>query len=224
MDSNAWGSDDGTDSGCEHSPGGAPDGSPPSGCDRRGACSALRPGRGRRQRLAAAALGLHRPRGLCEARSWARRVPGVAARAADRRGSCAQTPARVDAQRAVDRAFAGRGGIWLATAGSAQRLRPAYQRIARADGGAGRRLQRSDRRSGSESLRRRIRSARMHRRKRLLQAGQPERRNGEPAVPQDHDRTGIGAQRHESETRRGRRSDRLGPRDLPRHRGRPRDV
>ena len=95
-------------------------------------------------------------------------VRAVCAKAARGRGGCLalqlvprtaaararKHPAWVHAQRAVDGAFAGRGGVWFATTGSAHRLRPPYERVFRADGGARRCVQRSDRRSGSESLRR----------------------------------------------------------------------
>ncbi len=84
----------------------------------------------------------------------------------------------------------------------------------------------NDPRSGSrpESLRRTVRAARMHRRQRLLQAGQPARRKHEPAVPDDAAPAQARARRQRGRTRRSRSGGRLVGRDRDRRRGRARDL
>ena len=171
-----------------------------------GSLSARGADRGGEHRLPAAALGLRGPRSMWHARVQARGVPGLPAGAAERRSSGSQAPARDHPPHVPEGGLARRRRLRPATAGSALRLQAPDLRLLRADGRARRRLQRPDRRSRSESLRRRILAARMHQRQRLLQAGQPERRSDEPAVPENHQRTGIGEKRLQQAKERSRRS------------------
>ena len=98
-------------------------------------------------------------------------------------------------------------------------------RAERADDRARRRLQRSERRSRPESLRRRIRPARMHERQRLLHAGQPERRK--PRRCRSRKRSGeLEAARGGSagERKEAERATGWDGRDLARHRDRARRL
>ena len=141
-----------------------------------------------------------------------------------RRGSRPPAPAGASSGEPTRRPLTGRRRFRPSSPGPARGLLAPHQRPDQPDDRDRRRLQRPRGRSRPAHLRRSLLAAGVHDRQRLLQAGQPERRNRQPAVPENPRRTRSGAQRKQSRSRKRRRSHRLGPRDLARHRDRPRRL